>query len=534
MERITRILAVLSVTASFVRATNSSNPIVNLGYASYIGNYNSTSDTNEWLGIRYAQAPIGELRFREPQDIELKNDYSSSQPINATTTPATCVQGKPAWLGEQSGSESPTSSDEDCLVLNVLAPANANASSNLAVMVQIHGGGYTIGSAESSPGNALVHQSNGTLVYVSIQYRLGAYGFLAGAEVTENGARNVGLLDQRAALMWVQRHIRNFGGDPSKVTIIGGSAGGGSVMNQMILYGGVYNPPFRAAMAEYPWWQPFRNESMLEKQYRGLLNAASCSDIDCLRRLPADKLEKATTSTYKTAYAEGHYSYGDFYYGPSVDGEVIRQLPSQEFKQGHFTRVPLLLNHDAYEGYMFTNQSLSSVEEEKSGVRELFPNSRDSFVSRLFELYPASDFNSTVFQRSKWYGDFIINCPTYYMATAVSDYGNPVYKFVFAAGNELHGAVGPFVESLNLKGDASNTTLSSILRDYYVSFAVALDPNAKSYSSISRPYWPTYMNDKNGPFSILDVTYTTIGAERDIDASPRCDFFHAQSYVVRN
>lgn len=95
----------------------------------------------------------------------------------------------------------------------------------------------------------MVHQSNGTLVYVSIQYRLGAYGFLGGAEVTENGVRNVGLLDQRAALMWVQRHIRNFGGDPSKVSIIGGSAGGGSVMSQMILYGGDYNPPFRAAMA---------------------------------------------------------------------------------------------------------------------------------------------------------------------------------------------------------------------------------------------------------------------------------------------
>ena len=140
------------------------------------------------------------------------------------------------------------------------------------------------------------------------------------------------------------------------------------------------------------------------------------------------------------------------------------------------------------------------------------------------------------------------------MATAVSDYGNPVYKFNFAAGTELHGAMIPFVETLNLHGavpsflipysipganmcitgDDSNTTLATILRDYYVSFAVALDPNAKTYSNISRPYWPTYMNDKSGPFSVLDITQTTIGVERDSDASPRCDFFHAQSYVVRN
>jgi carboxylesterase type B len=110
--------------------------------------------------------------------------------------------------------------------------------------------GYTLGSSETvAPGNALVYQSQGSLIYVSIQYRLGAYGFLGGAEVTENGVANAGLLDQRAALLWVQRHISQFGGDPSKVTIIGGSAGGGSVTDQMILYGGVNNPPFRAVIA---------------------------------------------------------------------------------------------------------------------------------------------------------------------------------------------------------------------------------------------------------------------------------------------
>lgn len=95
----------------------------------------------------------------------------------------------------------------------------------------------------------MVFESRGNLIYVSINYRLGAYGFLAGAEVTENGVANAGLLDQRAALHWVQRHIKSFGGDPAKVTIIGGSAGGGSVINQMIMYGGEYNPPFRAVIA---------------------------------------------------------------------------------------------------------------------------------------------------------------------------------------------------------------------------------------------------------------------------------------------
>lgn len=104
-------------------------------------------------------------------------------------------------------------------------------------------------SAAANPGNALVYQWRGNLIYVAIQYRLGALGFLGGSEILANGAANAGLLDQRAALTWVQRHISKFGGDPSKVTIIGGSAGAGAVVNQMIMYGGTNNPPFRAAIA---------------------------------------------------------------------------------------------------------------------------------------------------------------------------------------------------------------------------------------------------------------------------------------------
>lgn len=72
------------------------------------------------------------------------------------------------------------------------------------------------------------------------------------------------------------------------------------------------------------------------------------------------------------------------------------------------------------------------------------------------------------------------------------------------------------------------------MRDYYVSFAVALDPNAKTYSNIRRRYWPTYTNDRDQSFAVLDVTHTTIGVVRDADASPQCDFFYSQSYVVRN
>lgn len=124
-------------------------------------------------------------------------------------------------------------------------------------MVQIHGGGYAARNAESYPGYALVNQSQGGLVFVTMQYRLNAFGWLNSPEIVEDGTANAGLLDQRAALEWVRRHIAAFGGDAARVTISGNSAGGGSVMNQMILYGGEGDPPFRAVIAEYPWVSKF-------------------------------------------------------------------------------------------------------------------------------------------------------------------------------------------------------------------------------------------------------------------------------------
>jgi len=192
----------------------------------------------------------------------------------------------------------------------------------------------------------MVNQSQNSMIYVSIQYRLATFGFLSSVEIRENGAANAGLLDQRAALGWIQRNIRAFGGDPGKVTIIGGSAGGGSVMDQMILYGGVSNPPFRAAIAEYPWWQSYKNGTTLEAQYRQMLTATNCHDLSCIRSQSTETLINAMQSTLEVGFHEGWYGWGDFYYGPSVDGNVIRDLPSNEFKQGHFAKVPVIVNRD--------------------------------------------------------------------------------------------------------------------------------------------------------------------------------------------
>ena len=179
--------------------------------------------------------------------------------------------------------------------------------------------------------------------------------------------------------------------------------------------------------------------------------------------LPAQKLANASTESYEVAYARGDYGYGDFYYGPYVDGVVIRDLPSQEFKQGHFTQVPLLTNREGYEGYIFSNPNETTTTQEIQDLATLFPNAKKSFFTRLFELYPRSDFNSTLFQRQTLFGDFVINCPTFYVASAVSDAGKPVYKMVFDAGTQIHGALQSFVESTNING----TDISFLSESWY-------------------------------------------------------------------
>jgi carboxylesterase type B len=210
-------------------------PVVNLGYVKYTGAQNTTAGLNYYRGIRYAQSPEGDLRCelhfsdcrltsvgRAPVPIESNSSYVG-QTLNASQSGPSCYQGAPIWGGNGIFEAYPTlilDEADDCLLLDIVTPMNP-VSDNLPVVFQIHGGGYTEGSTLFGPGDAFVNKSNGTVIWVSIQYRLGMFGFMGGSQIAENGVRNAGLLDQRAALDWVQRHISAFGGDPSKVTIMG-------------------------------------------------------------------------------------------------------------------------------------------------------------------------------------------------------------------------------------------------------------------------------------------------------------------------
>jgi len=130
-----------------------------------------------------------------------------------------------------------------------------------------------------------------------------------------------------------------------------------------------------------------------------------------MRGLSSEHLQQVNQQSYSTAYGQPGYASGDFYYGPVVDGRFIRELPDQAYKYGRFYNDPLLVDRDAYEGYIFTQPNLTASQAiETADAQILFPFAGQSFFSRLYQLYPASEFNSTVWQRATWFGDFIINC----------------------------------------------------------------------------------------------------------------------------
>ncbi|OMP82959.1 Cholinesterase [Diplodia seriata] len=282
--------------------------------------------------------------------------------------------------------------------------------------------------------------------------------------------------------------------------------------------------------------------STQERQFRTALQITNCSDLTCLRGLETSDVQFINQRVLNMTYPGPQYGFGSTYWGPVVDGKFIRQLPDQEYKQGNFHKVPILLDHEEYEGYIFSNDSITTLSEETTDAMNVFPSAGPSFFSRLNQLYPQSAYNSTFFQRQAWFGDVIMKCPTYYVATAFTDMAfntSAVFKLVFAAGSQLHASTTPFLtsKSINFPG-ANNATLADIMSAYWISFATTHDPNPLRDSRA--PYWPSYSSGGAGSaaegqsvgFSVLQVNDKSIEVQADPDNSAACDFFSSQSRVV--
>ena len=325
-------------------------------YPNASGTFKSVS---KFLGVPFAAPPTGELRFKAPQPPKEWKPTVYSAKIHGSI----CLQPK-LYENFIKAFTSNFTFSEDCLYLDVYSP---NISLSLPVMVYIHGGGYTVGTAITSRSDILALQG---VVVVIIQYRLGPFGFLTTGDSAAPG--NYGMLDQVEALKWVKENIENFGGNPSKVTIFGESAGGTSVglhllsplsrdlFHQAILESGVDLSSFAI--------QPTSFGFRFTKELAQKLNCGSNDHyamVSCMRSKTASDMQKATESI-KFGFVN------HVYWAPVVDKNFLHDTPQVLRKKGEFKQVPLIITFTSHEGASFlgdmVNSSFGLMESVDNGV----------------------------------------------------------------------------------------------------------------------------------------------------------------------
>lgn len=373
-------LLFLASTLQYASAANdeSQQPVVNLNNGSYYGVYNPRYSEDIFLGIPYAQPPLGDLRFRLPQS--LNTTWTGQK--NATSYSYECIgYGSDDWvLGN------PVS--EDCLTVNVIRPHGLVAGSNLPVAVWIHGGGFFNGGSLDQRYNLsfIVQESismRSPIIAVSLNYRLAAWGFMSGQEVADAGITNLGLRDQRLALHWIQENIQEFGGDPGKVTIWGESAGAHSVGAHLVAYGGRDDKLFRGAISQSGAPAPYTTLptiSTWQPIYNAVVNATNCtSSVDtlgCLRTVPSDTLSAIFNSSIT----------GDAVYLPSVDGDILRESGTKQLRKGQFVKIPYLNGANFDEGGQFGVKGINTTEQFLALVESAGPDNATS--ATIAALYP--------------------------------------------------------------------------------------------------------------------------------------------------
>jgi len=486
----------------------------------------SANGVRVWKGIPFAAPPTAENRFKPPQPVAAWTmTRDASMPGNI------CPQNAPSrgYLGE-----------EDCLYLNVFAPDPAPAMP-LPVMVWFHGGAFVFGSGSDMAydGSNLVKRGN--VVIVTVNYRLGALGYLAHAGLaTAESSGNYGLLDQRAALTWVKNNIATFGGDAANVTIFGESAGGRSVCWHLLTSGS--HGLFHKAIIESGFCnKPTYSKADAEAQGARFATAVGCTDeamaATCLRGKPAMELVTAAVSMDPTP---GGIFYQDratgFAFEPTIDGINITEQPGATLAAGTgVAAVPVLQGANSDEGILFHVTVLGNVVPvmtEEEYVAALAQRYGQDAAAMIVAQYPIADFgddpNAAITEAS---GDGVFLCPARQTAKLLAARtGASTYLYNFSVplagipvpaleGTAFHSGELPFVwGNPYALGSVppDKQAIADGLQDRFLQFARTGDPNPMG----AMPAWPAYTADNDTLLSFGD-TITTVMSHR----KEQCDFW---------
>jgi para-nitrobenzyl esterase len=429
----------------------------------------------EFLGIPYAQPPVGGLRWREPAPAAAWRGVRNAQAFGAP-----CAQ--PA-LGDWNKHDAEISK-EDCLYLNVITPVWP-PKNPLPVMLWIHGGGDLGGTASSALYKDGTLVKHGVLL-VTVNYRLGIFGFLAHPELTRESAHhasgNYGLMDQIAALRWVRENIAKFGGDPANITVFGQSAGAANT--GLLMASPLAKDQFQRAIAEsgsilYPQLPTLADAEKSGQKLALLLNAPESGAIRYLRGKTAAELVKLTPSPDPDQPP---------LIGPDVDGWVIARSPAEIFASGGEAAIPLMI------GTTTREFGMSATPDD---LRKMITNAEGDFAIPALSVYGLDNSGTGVMNAmygsaaDQWIADVSFRCPVSTQAKWHNAAHHPTYEYEFnhaIPGQEAKGAVhsaelpyvfGFFPKTGNISGKftALDRQIADRIETYWTNFAKTGNPN---------------------------------------------------------
>ncbi|KAF2427723.1 alpha/beta-hydrolase [Tothia fuscella] len=543
-----------------ITAANGGLPVVDIGYELHqAASFNESGGYYNFSNIRYAAPPTGENRWRVPQ--EPTTDRSA---VNNGSVGRICPQASPAWTyiagqfipqylqgqpinitaAPTGGGEAPVldpRTTEDCLFLDIIAPKKvfeqAGGGKGAPVLVWLYGGGFASGDkAGINTGNpaGLIRRSEDGIVFVALNYRLGAFGWLSGPTFQIDGTANLGLHDQRFALNWIQKHIAAFGGDPEQVTVMGESAGGASIMHQITAYGGKPGrdatdggAPFAQAIIQSPGFLPDVSNTAQEQRFETFLLLANVSSLAEARKLPTEALIAANLRLVAQS------PYGSFTFAPSVDGDFIPALAGILLLHGQFDKdVKLMVGHNTNEGLYFASPENANETNFLNNIRLSIPTANAATLEYITTvLYPqvydgSYGYLDPIQRVAVSAADLGFVCNTRFLDTA---FKGQTYSYRFAIPPALHGddvpysfyngdPIGPYPLTQSL-----NAALT--LQDWIVSFTKNGVPTAPDVPST--PAFPQYGAENN--VAVIGADGITLGI--DDAANPRCTWWQKALYL---
>jgi para-nitrobenzyl esterase len=474
----------------------------------------ATRVMREFLGIPYAAAPVGELRWQPPQA-----PPRWKAPRDATQFAPHCAQNASPF--------GVASVSEDCLYLNVYTPKDGGG--NRPVMVWIHGGALVVGEGDDYVPDRIIEQ--GDVVVVTINYRLGLFGYMAhpalSAESPEHISGNYGLLDQQFALEWVRRNIDRFGGDHNNVTLFGESAGGLSTLSNVASprAAGLFH---RAIVESGAYALNLPSLATAEAQGSAIGTSLGCSTADCLRALTVAQLLSKTGSGIT----------------PDVDGKILPQTLATAFSSGKFNRVPIIQgsNHDEFT--LFVGLDFDLVTGPVSAP--LYPLVVRAIVGAalapaVLAEYPLANYPSPDAAVAAFGTDFTFACPARSANLSLSRF---VRTFAYEFNDE--NAPQNFLPPISIPYGAAHASeiqylftlpqsvtlasmqqrLSETMIEYWTQFARTGDPNTFRRDRFPEPFWPLFPG-RDEDEDIQSLAPAGVHVESDFATRHHCAFWDA-------